>query len=265
MLTDNQLGQGAGKEECEWLGLLTSGSRGAPSLRATPSVFSLDRGPWSKASLTVCPVIGAFMRRWKEGLRPYERSVVTPLFPRIVHTFNSADVHDQRAIMAADWLTRTYTPAWLDLAGLGDQACHLRDLAPISRGGAAALAPELAKLSQDLNALAATVSEVDWTRSSDEIWATAWAASYEAACFTTHNLAWICTASISRAAAGLAADDITPPFVNALQISAAELVLRMARLGEKRAEEASVRRPSSDVARWAPSAASVLSTNRNLG
>jgi len=49
-----------------------------------------------------------------------------------------------RSWMAMDWLIRTYAPAWLSLAGLGDSANRLRALAPVT--DAATLKPALSAL-----------------------------------------------------------------------------------------------------------------------
>ena len=38
---------------------------------------------------------------------------------------------ETRGYLALDWLVRTHTPAWLDLAGLGAEARSLRDLSRI--------------------------------------------------------------------------------------------------------------------------------------
>ena len=56
-----------------------------------------------------------------------QRQKLIPFLPRMVGT--AGDGQDEaRSCLALDWLIRTYTPAWLDLAGLTVEAQELRDL-----------------------------------------------------------------------------------------------------------------------------------------
>jgi hypothetical protein len=202
-------------------------------LRGTP-IFALNESePWSDPSKFVCPVIGVFMRAWNEGLPKAERGILFPLFAKIVHTSASARIQEQRALMAADWLVRTYAPAWLNLAGLREQARLLYDLPQVSEiAQAFEMRTVLVKVSHDANAEALGVDAAGWVKASDDCWASAWAAAYEAARFAAHDLAWVSAASASRAAAGIAAQTKTRSLVTALQVSAAEFVLKMARLSD---------------------------------
>src|SRR3990167_10562700 len=69
--------------------------------------------PWSDHPECVCPVIGAFMRAWNDGLPDDERtSLLLPLIPRTIGTRGSKPLEERRSLMAADWLVRTHTPAW---------------------------------------------------------------------------------------------------------------------------------------------------------
>ena len=93
--------------------------------------------PWSDAPVCVCPVIAAFGRAWNDALDDTDRQMLVPYIPRIVGTAASDEVEEARSWMAADWLIRTYTPAWLRLAGLDEHADALAGAAPVD--GAAAL------------------------------------------------------------------------------------------------------------------------------
>ena len=78
---------------------------------------------WSDHPECACPVISAFLRSWNDGLpNDAERDrLLKPLIPLLVNTRNK-NLEKQRALMAADWLIRVHTPAFLRLAGLTKQA-----------------------------------------------------------------------------------------------------------------------------------------------
>jgi hypothetical protein len=88
---------------------------------------------WSDRPQCACPVIGAFLRSWNDGLpSDAERDrLLKDLIPQLVGTRNK-DVERKRSLMAADWLIRTHTPAWLRLAGLVAQAERLEALPEIT-------------------------------------------------------------------------------------------------------------------------------------
>lgn len=201
-------------------------------LRGTPAFDLNENEPWADPSKFVCPVIGVFMRAWCEGLAKDDQAILVPLLAKIVHTSATPEIEELRALMAADWLVRTCTPVWLNLAGLREQARLLYALPEISgKDQAFEMRTVLVKVSHEVNAEALGVDEAGWIKASDDCWASAWAAAYDAARFAAHDLAWVSAASASRAAAGIAARSATRPFVTALQASAADLVLKMARLG----------------------------------
>ena len=87
---------------------------------------------WSDNPECCCPVISAFLRAWNDGLpSDAERDrLLKPLIPKLVGTRNP-DLEALRSLMAADWLVRTHTPAWLRLAGLTKQAESLEQLPEI--------------------------------------------------------------------------------------------------------------------------------------
>jgi hypothetical protein len=188
--------------------------------------------PWSVRTNNICPVIGVFIDAWHEGLGEDERSLLDALVPSIVQTRATPRIEEARALMAADWLVRTYTPVWLNLAGLQQQARQLYDLPQITEASQVfKLRPVLAAVSHLANAEAVHVDEAGWIKASDDCWASAWAGAYEATRLAAHDSAWVSAAAAARAAAGLAAELTTDAFRTALQASAAELVLRMARCG----------------------------------
>nr|MDQ5862759.1 hypothetical protein [Actinomycetota bacterium] len=60
---------------------------------------------------------------WDNG----ERQKLAPFLPRMVGTGNDG-LDEQRSYLALDWIIRTYTPVWLELAGHTKEAQELRDL-----------------------------------------------------------------------------------------------------------------------------------------
>jgi len=81
----------------------------------------------------VSPVIAAFCRSWNDDLPQADRDrLLLHLVPRIIGTDGSTALEERRSLMAADWLVREHTPAWLRLAGLTAQADTLEALPEIT-------------------------------------------------------------------------------------------------------------------------------------
>ena len=89
---------------------------------------------WTDSPPCVCPVLGAFMRAWNDGLPNDEdrTRLLKPFIPKLINTRGSAKLEQRRATMAADWLIRTHTVAWLRLAKLDRQADALASLPEIT-------------------------------------------------------------------------------------------------------------------------------------
>jgi hypothetical protein len=83
--------------------------------------------PWSDHPACTSPVLGTFGRSLNDCLPDALRQELLPLAPLMVGTAGDG-LDEVRSYMALDWLVRTYTPAWLDLAGLTGEAQALRDL-----------------------------------------------------------------------------------------------------------------------------------------
>jgi hypothetical protein len=155
---------------------------------------------WSDHPVCACPVISAFMRAWNDGL-PSDADrdrLLKNLIHQLVETKSTREIERKRSLMAADWLIREHTPAWLRLAGLTVQAERLASL------------PEITDMAQypSLRAPLEAVRDDAYAA-----WAAAWAAAWDAA------------VAAARAAAGAAAK--LAPTVLELQNSALELVRRM--------------------------------------
>lgn len=81
----------------------------------------------SDAPPCVSPALRTFGTNLNDVLPDDRRQLLRPLIPVLVGTAGDG-LDEARSYMALDWLIRTYTPAWLDLAGLTAEATALRDL-----------------------------------------------------------------------------------------------------------------------------------------
>jgi hypothetical protein len=100
---------------------------------AMEAVAYIAGEPWSDTPQCASPVISAFMSVWNDGLPDAERTtLLLPLIPRLVGTRGDEALEERRSLMAADWLVRVHTPAWLRLAKLDAQAELLERLPEIT-------------------------------------------------------------------------------------------------------------------------------------
>ena len=216
--------------------------------------------PWSDHPKCVCPVLGAFMRSWNDGLKSNaERDrLLLPLVPKLIGTRGSKALEVRRATMACDWLVRSHTPAWLHLANLGEQAAALEMLPEITDF---ARCPPLMPALKAARSASAAASAAAWHAARDAASAAAraaaWAASAaasaaawdaasaavnaarDAASAAARNVAWhaawnavsaagaASAASAASAAVRAAARDSMKETTTNLQVSAVVLVERM--------------------------------------
>jgi hypothetical protein len=217
--------------------------------------------PWSDHPACACPVIGAFLRVWNDGLPDDERDMLLrPLIALLPGTRADAATEHRRSLMAADWLVREQTPAWLQLAGLTKQADLLRALPEITdMAQCTSLMPVLTAVQSDAYAAldaawaaagaaardaawaaawaaagaaaraAAGAAALDaaWAAAGDAALDAAWAAAGDAARDAARDAAWAAARDAAWAAAGAAAGDALKPTKLALQQSALRLVHRM--------------------------------------
>jgi hypothetical protein len=133
--------------------------------------------PWSDAPQCACPVLTAFMVTWNDAL-PSDADrdrLLKPLIPLLVGTRSTPAVEQRRATMAADWLIRVHTPAWLRLAKLEQHADALESLPEIT---------DFAQCPSLMPALNAARSDAV------AAWDAAWAAAWDAARNAARNAAW---------------------------------------------------------------------------
>jgi len=168
---------------------------------------------WSDHPTCACPVIGAFLRTWNDDLPDDERDVLLrPLVPLLVGTRSTPAIERRRAMMAADWLIREHTPAWLRLAGLSVQADALAALPEITDfAQCPSLMPVLTAAKNDAAAASAAARDAAWdaaraaarAAARDAAWDAARAAAWDAA----RDAAWDAARAAARDAAWDAAWD----------------------------------------------------------
>ena len=117
----------------------------------------------------VSPVLGAYGRSLNDLLPETPRQLLKPYIPLLPGT--AGDGKDEtRGHIALDWLIRTWIPAWLDLAGLGEEASSLRDFRRIADLAAAqAVRPHV--LAGRDNAARAAARAAAWAAARDAAWA----------------------------------------------------------------------------------------------
>jgi|LULL01.1.fsa_nt_gb hypothetical protein len=213
---------------------------------AMEAVAFIAGEPWSDHPTCASPVIGAFMRAWNDGLPQEDRdALILPLIPRLVGTRGSEALENRRATMAADWLVRVHTPAWLRLAGLTTQADALSGLPEITDfANTPSLRGPLEAARQDAAAARAAAGAAAWAAAWAAAGAAAWAAAraaaraaagaaaWDAAWAAAGDAAWAAAGAAAWDAAGDAAKEKLEPTRLELQQSALALVNRMISLAE---------------------------------
>ena len=209
---------------------LGKGSHPAPSdaphggdLCVMEAVAWIAGEPWSDSPSCASEVIGAFLRSWNDTLPDDDRQDLKRYIPRLVGSAGTPEQEDARAWMSLDWLVRTYTPAWLRLAGLVEQADTLAGL-PEFRAGV-----DVSSIRKDATAARAAAGGA----ARDAAWDAAWTAAGAAAWAAVEAAAWAAVEAAAEAAgaaaraAARAAGDALRPTVVELQESAHGLVDRM--------------------------------------
>ncbi len=159
--------------------------------------------PWSDHPQCVCPIIGAFLRSWNDALPSDERDpLLRSLIPAVIGTRGSKALEQRRATMAADWLVRSHTPAWLRLAGLNAQAKALEMLPEITDfARCPSLMPALNAARTDADAAWAAAGDAARAAARNAAWAAAGDAAEDAARAAARNAAWAAAGDAAWAAA----------------------------------------------------------------
>jgi hypothetical protein len=160
--------------------------------------------PWSDSPQCASPVIAAFLRSYNDGVNTEVRQTLKQYIPRLIGTRGSAAIEEKRSLIAADWLVRTHTPAWLRLAGLTTQAEALESL------------HEITYMAQ----IPSIKGPIEAARESAT-------AAGDAAGDAARAAAWDAAGDAARAAAWDAAGEALKPTVDALQATIPALIERM--------------------------------------
>ncbi len=210
---------------------LDTGAHGSPEDGACimEAVSLLAGEVWSDTPACASPVLGAFLRSWNDSLPDDERQQLKQYIPRLVGSKGTPAQEDERAWMAMDWLIRTYTPAWLRLAGLNGQAATLASLPEFQAGmDVPSIRPAIDRVRKDAAAAWAAARAAARDAAGDAAWDAARAAAGDAAGDAARDAAWVA----ARAAARDAARDALAPTKSELQTAAHVLVDRMLAITE---------------------------------
>ncbi len=188
--------------------------------------------PHSDHPACVSPILGAFGRDLNDRLDDIKRQLLKPLIPAMLDTAGDG-LDETRGYLALDWLVRTHTPAWLDLAGLTVEAAELRALRRIVDLAAAEVAgPVVRAGAVKAREKRDAAGDAAWDAAGDAARAAAWAAAGDAAGDAARAAARDAAGAAAWAAARAAAGDALKPTVDQLQDSAIVLFSTMVTPGQ---------------------------------
>jgi hypothetical protein len=158
--------------------------------------------PHSDHPQCTSPVISTFLRTWNDGLNDTERQMLKPYLIKAIGTNTGPEDDLKRAWMLVDWECRVFSPAWLRLAGIDEEARALEahdELTDIA--GLTALQPDLNKARETAGRKADAAWDAAWAAARDAAWDAAWAAARDAARAAARAAAWDAAWAAARAAA----------------------------------------------------------------
>jgi len=161
----------------------------------------------SDAPSCVDPAIRSFMVSWNDALPDADRDILKPYAVKTVGSAGSKALMERRAWLARDWYIRTFTPTWLELAGLSEHAETLRKLnelcadADLERAHGSLSAAESAAWS----AAESAAESAAWSAAESAAWSAAESAARSAAWSAAVSAAWSAARSAARSAAVSAA------------------------------------------------------------
>lgn len=192
----------------------------------------LAHEPWSDSPACTSPVIAGFLRSWNDGLDDETRQRLKPYAAKVIGTNTGPKDDETRAWLATDWLVRVHTPAWLELAGLKDEAAELRALPELTSSEiAVAVRATLEKARASASTRAAAARDAARDAAWDAARAAAWDAAWDAARDAARAAAW----AAAWAAGYEAARSVFRPTERQLIESAFELLDKMVAVGQKAA------------------------------
>jgi hypothetical protein len=123
----------------------------------------------------VSPILGRMGRGLNDRLPNGLRQLLVPLIQQLPGTaYSDESTEKRRGYMALNWFIRVYTPAWLDLAGLRENADELRTFPEIVDSVSARRAEPLLLRSRENAAAARTTA---WAAARTTPGAAAWDAA----------------------------------------------------------------------------------------
>ena len=131
---------------------------------------------WSDHPQCASPVIAAFLRSWNDTLPDTDRQALKRYIVPLVGSKGTPAQESARSWMACDWLVRTFTPAWLRLAGLTDDADALEALPELTTAELVEAALPIIDKARKASAAAGAAA---WAAAGDAAGAAAWAAAME--------------------------------------------------------------------------------------
>ena len=174
-------------------------------------------------------VLTAFLMSLNDAWDDEHRQTLKQYIPRVVGTNTGAADDARRAWMCTDWLVRTYTPAWLRLAGLNAQAELLTSLPElVGADECTAIKPTLIAVRDDASAAWSAA----WSAAESAAWSAAESAAWSAAESAAESAAWSAAESAARSAARSAAESALSPVVDELQPTIHDLIERMLAVGK---------------------------------
>lgn len=110
---------------------------------------------------------------------------------RVAHADVSLEAERVRGLMAADWLVRSYVPAWLHAAGLAATATRVAALPPVTDWSMLdAVLPTLREARREAGAAWAAARDAARAVVRDAAWDAAWAAAWAVARDAAWDAAW---------------------------------------------------------------------------
>ena len=189
--------------------------------------------PWSDKPQCASRAIAYFLRAYNDSVNDEVRQSLKQYIPRLIGTRGSDAIEDRRSLMAADWIVRVHTPAWLRLAGLTASADALSSLPEITNTFQLAdFQRPLQAASEDADA-AWQARDVAVTAKIDEVvaaaFALAWSVAKAAKWFelrpAVSNALWATARAAARAVDATGVD--FQPTVDALHATIPALLDRM--------------------------------------
>lgn len=188
--------------------------------------------PWSDSPACVSVVLARVGRGLNDTLPGPLRQRLVPLIPALIGTSDDG-LDETRGYLALDWMVRTWTPTWLEAAGLSAHASALRGLPQIVDVATAEAAGPVVHASHRTLAVVAGAPAGDgaWIVVRKSAGAVAWAA---VRCSVARDVgdrtvepAW----DAAMGAASATDQDARATTVTQLQESALDLFARMIRPG----------------------------------